>query len=108
MRYDSPLRYPGGKARFAALLTQIIELNNLSGCSYFEPYAGGAGAALRLLREDVVSEIHLNDVDHRITAFWNVALDEPERFVDAILSVPVGIAEWKRQQRVYLRADASK
>ena len=108
MRYDSPLRYPGGKARFAALLTHIIELNNLSGCSYFEPYAGGAGAALRLLREDVVSEIHLNDVDHRITAFWNAALDEPERFVDAILSVPVNIAEWKRQQHVYLRADASK
>ena len=108
MRYDSPLRYPGGKAPREPLLTRIIELNNLSGCSYFEPFAGGAGAALRLLREDVVSEIHLNDVDHRITAFWNAVLDEPERFVDAILSVPVSIVEWKRQHRVYLRADTSK
>ena len=108
MIYDSPLRYPGGKGSLAAFLGRVIELNNLSDCSYFEPFAGGAGAALRLLRENVVSELHLNDADHRITAFWNSALSEPERFVDAILSVPVSIAEWRRQQRVYLQADASK
>ena len=108
MRYDSPLRYPGGKASLADFLGRVIELNNLSGCSYFEPFAGGAGAALRLLRQNVVSELHLNDRDYRITAFWNAALNEPERFVDAILSVPVSIAEWKRQQRVYLSTDTSK
>ena len=108
MRYDSPLRYPGGKASLATFLTRTIELNNLSGCSYFEPFAGGAGAALRLLREGAVSELHLNDFDPRITTFWHALLSEPERFVDAILSVPLNIAEWKRQQQVYLRADASE
>ena len=108
MRYDSPLRYPGGKASLAGFFGRVIELNNLSGCSYFEPFVGGAGAALRLLRENVVSELYLNDIDHRITAFWNAVLNEPERFVDAILSVPVNIAEWERQQQVCLRPDASK
>ena len=108
MRYDSPLRYPGGKASLADFFGRVIELNNLFGCSYFEPFAGGAGAALRLLRKNVVLELHLNDIDHCITAFWNAALNEPERFVDAILSVPVNIAEWKRQRQVCLRPDASK
>ncbi len=108
MRFDSPLRYPGGKASLTAFLGRVIELNDLSGCSYFEPFAGGAGAALRLLREGVVSELHLNDKDHCITAFWNAVLDEPERFVETIRSVPVSIAEWKRQQRVYLDAEASE
>ena len=108
MRYDSPLRYPGGKASIVAFLTRTIETNNLSGCSYFEPFAGGAGAALRLLREGVVSELHLNDLDPHIAAFWKAALSESERFADAILSVPLSIAEWKRQQCVYLRADDSK
>ena len=108
MRFDSPLRYPGGKASLTAFLGRVIELNDLSDCSYFEPFAGGAGAALRLLREGVVSELHLNDIDHRITAFWNAVLDEPERFVETIRSVPVSIAEWKRQQRIYLDAETSK
>ena len=102
MGYDSPLRYPGGKVSLAPFLTRTIELNDLSRCSYFEPYAGGAGAALRLLREGVVSELRLNDLDHRITAFWKAVLNEPQRFADAILSVPLSIAEWKRQRHICL------
>lgn len=108
MKFDSPLRYPGGKASLAAFLAQTIELNDLSGCAYFEPFAGGAGAALRLLREDVVSEIHLNDLDPHIFSFWRAVLDEPERFADSVLSVPVSIEEWKRQQQVCRLADSSK
>ena len=108
MRFDSPLRYPGGKASLTAFLGRVIELNNLSNCSYFEPFAGGAGAALRLLREDVVSEIYLNDLDPCINAFWYAVLNESERFADAILSVPVSIDEWKRQQQICLRRDTAK
>ena len=107
MRLNSPLRYPGGKASLATFLARTIVLNALSGCSYFEPFAGGAGAALRLLGDGVVSELHLNDVDPRISAFWQAVLHEPERFADAIRSVPVNMEEWKRQQRVYRRADTS-
>jgi len=105
MKHDSPLRYPGGKASIAAFLRRTIELNGLAGRPYFEPFAGGAGAALRLLREGVVSEVHLNDLDPRITAFWHAVLDEPERFTDSIMSVPVSVAEWKKQRCVYLHND---
>ena len=99
--HDSPLRYPGGKAALAAFLARAIELNGLAGCSYFEPFAGGAGAALRLLKAEVVSEIHLNDWDPCIAAFWNAALTESERFAAAIQSVPLNISEWRRQQSIY-------
>lgn len=105
MGYDSPLRYPGGKVSLAPFLAKTIALNGLSGCAYFEPYAGGAGAALRLLREGVVSELRLNDLDPCITAFWQAALNQPQRFADAILSVPLSITEWRRQQDICLRAD---
>ena len=108
MRYDSPLRYPGGKASLAAFLARAIELNGLSGCSYVEPFAGGAGAALRLLRTGVVSEVHLNDLDSRIAAFWRATLNESSRFVDAILTVPVTVAEWKRQKLICQRADEAQ
>ena len=100
LRHVSPLRYPGGKASFADFLARTIKLNNLSGCRYFEPFAGGAGAALRLLSENVVSELHLNDVDPRITAFWNAVLNESERFAEAILTVPVSTTEWHKQKEI--------
>ena len=108
MRHDSPLRYPGGKSSLADLLAQTIELNDLTGCPYFEPFAGGAGAALRLLREDVVSELHLNDLDPRITSFWQAALSETERFMNAIMSVPLTVEEWERQRQICIHADVSK
>lgn len=101
MRHDSPLRYPGGKASLAGLLAQTIKLNGLEGCPYYEPFAGGAGAALRLLREGIVSEVHLNDLDPAIAAFWRAVLGESERFAEAIMSVPLNIKEWKRQRGIY-------
>ncbi len=42
----SPLRYPGGKANLAGFLRGLIGRNVGEGCTYFELYAGGAGAAL--------------------------------------------------------------
>ena len=71
LRHVSPLRYPVGKASLAGFLEDVIDLNDLRGCRYFEPYAGGAGAALTLLETNVVDEIHINAADPRVFAFWN-------------------------------------
>ncbi len=100
MRYSSPLRYPGGKAILSEFLTDVIDLNDLRGCVYFEPYAGGAGAALSLLKNRVVSEVYLNDADVRIYAFWRAALHHAERFVERIASVALTITEWRRQHEI--------
>jgi DNA adenine methylase len=100
MRFASPLRYPGGKACLTGFLTDVIEVNDLRGSAYYEPYAGGAGAALSLLRDGVVSEIFINDADERVNAFWVSALGDSERFVDRVLSAPLTIKEWYRQREV--------
>ena len=100
MIHSSPLRYPGGKGCLAGLLATIIDLNGLRGCRYFEPFAGGAGAALELLKDDVVSEIHINDADIRISSFWKAAVCETDRFVDRIFEIPLNIEEWSRQELI--------
>ena len=100
MRFVSPLRYPGGKACLTSFLTDVIDMNDLRGGAYYEPYAGGAGAALSLLRDNVVSEIHINDADERVNACWVSMLNESERFVDRILSAPLTMDEWYRQREV--------
>lgn len=100
MRLESPLRYPGGKASLSSFLADVIDLNDLRGCGYFEPYAGGAGAALRLLDTGTVSNIHLNDADPRIAAFWSSVLKENDSFIDRVMTVELSIAEWERQREI--------
>jgi DNA adenine methylase len=107
MRYVSPLRYPGGKASLSRFLMDVIDLNDLRGHVYFEPYAGGAGAALTLLRDEVVSRILINDADKRVFAFWQSALNQTERFVSKVLSVPLTIDEWHKQRDVCMAPAAN-
>ena len=97
-KHVSPLRYPGGKGFISPYLQRVIDLNGLNGCAYYEPFAGGAGAALRLLVHGVVSEVHLNDLDVRIASFWQAVLNEPERFANTIMTVPLNVDEWHRQK----------
>jgi len=96
----SPLRYPGGKRCLVPFLIQIIEKNNLYGCNYIEPYAGGAGAALELLRTGVVDRIHLNDKDPAIYSFWKYVIAENSRFLDEIENVPVTLDSWQHYKDI--------
>ncbi|WGS86152.1 DNA adenine methylase [Methylomonas sp. UP202] len=105
MKFTSPLRYPGGKGSLSDFLANVIDLNDLRNCDYFEPYAGGAGAAINLLRSDVVSKISINDADNRIYYFWKYALSETERFVEKILSIPLTIEEWYKQKDICTNPD---
>ncbi len=100
MRHTSPLRYPGGKALLSEFLTDVIDINDLRDCVYFEPYAGGAGAAVTLLVEGVVSEIYLNDADIRVYAFWRAVLNHSEQFVNRIAEAPLTIQEWRKQKEI--------
>lgn len=68
--------------------------------SYAEPYAGGAGAAIRLLAEGAVEKLYLNDFDWRVYAAWSAMLDEPELFIERIKNVPLCVDEWRRQREI--------
>ncbi|MGU2441958.1 DNA adenine methylase, partial [Burkholderia cenocepacia] len=59
----SPLRYPGGKARLAAYISGVIEENYLNGCTFYEPFAGGASVSLELLRLGFISSAVLIERD---------------------------------------------
>ena len=74
----SPLRYPGGKTSIWPLISKVISENNLSLGHYAEPYAGGCGLALSLLFMGFVHELHLNDLDRSIWAFWATVINDTE------------------------------
>ena len=72
----SPLRYPGGKGKLYDFFAQLLQHNGLQNCHYCEPYAGGAGLALRLLSTGLVERVSLNDIAEAIAAFWISALNQ--------------------------------
>lgn len=101
----SPLRYPGGKAALAGFFADIIDTLEADHARYIEPYAGGAGAGIALLREGVVEELVINDIDPAVHAFWKSAVSDNENLVDMVASVPLTIAEWRRQREIYRSRD---
>lgn len=94
----TPLRYPGGKAKLAPFVKALLSENTLEDGVYIEPFAGGAGIAIQLLLQGYVSRIAINDLSRPIYAFWNAALNEPDRFIELIQSVPLTVDEWDRQK----------
>lgn len=100
MLIKTPLRYPGGKSVMAKLFVDMFEVNHLEHISYAEPYAGGAGTAINLLLSEKVDRIQINDANIGIYSFWHAILDDTDKFVDLIQTVPVTLEEWKRQHDI--------
>jgi DNA adenine methylase len=98
--YRTPLRYPGGKQKLWPFIHEIIETNDLDGCDYIEPYAGGAGVAIELLHNKVVKRVHLNDSCRAVYAFWHSILTEPELFCRNVFTASLDIEEWRRQKAI--------
>src|SRR5713226_8341568 len=103
MRDASPLRYPGGKWRIAPFFERVLKLNSLTRPHYVEPYAGGGSLALSLLIREQVSEIHLNDLDVAIHAFWHSVLTRNTDFIELLQHVPITAEERFRQKAIYAK-----
>lgn len=93
-RFPSPLRYPGGKNCIFEFVSALFRENELVGMDYAEPYAGGAGLALRLLFEDYVDNVYINDYDRSIYAFWKTVTENHDLFCDWIDNLSVDVETW--------------
>ncbi|ORA58441.1 DNA adenine methylase [Mycobacteroides franklinii] len=103
----SPLRYPGGKAALAGFFGDIIELLEIDNPRYIEPYAGGVGAGVALLRQGIVETLVVNDIDPAVHAFWRSAVHENARLIELVSSTPLTISEWQKQRDIYRMRDES-
>ena len=106
-RSASPLRYPGGKASLYDLAIQFMRVNGLRERNYVEPYSGGCGLALSLLFSGHVTQVHLNDLDRSVWAFWKAVLDHTDEMVERIETTPITVEEWEGQRSIQAhKADA--
>lgn len=107
MRFYSPLRYPGGKNCIFKFVSSLFNENDLIGYNYAEPYAGGGGLALRLLFEEYVEKIYINDLDVAIYAFWNSIVERNDEFCRWLEGVEINIDTWKKYKKIYDLKDRS-
>lgn len=102
----TPFRYPGGKAfLFDELKSRIEARGGKAPRCYAEPYAGGAGAAVRLLATEVVDQIFLNDYDWRVFCAWEAMLEDTRRFTDLIKTVSLNVETWHKMRAIVTDAE---
>ncbi|MFY0630979.1 MAG: DNA adenine methylase [Flavobacteriaceae bacterium] len=103
-RFKTPLRYPGGKQKLTPFIKEILDTNSIDG-HYIEPYAGGSGVAIELLLSKKVTDIHLNDSDLGIYAFWYSVINHTDELCRKILTASMTIEEWRRRQQIVKKSN---
>ncbi len=96
----SPLRYPGGKNILNKYVINLINSNKLNGCTYIEPYTGGGAVALKLLIDDIVGHIVINDYDRSIYAFWYSVLYHTDDLCNLIQDTEINMDNWYIQKGI--------
>lgn len=99
----TPLRYPGGKDKTYNYVKYLVERNNLN--TYIEPFAGGAAVAIRLLLNNDVRKIIINDFDRSIYALWNSIVNDSEKLINLIRETPINMQEWYKQKTIQENKD---
>ena len=102
MQRATPMRYPGGKAKLYPYICKLLNDNNINYPNYIEAFAGGSGLALKLLLNEKVNEIYINDFDRAIWAIWYSILNYNDQLVEMIQNATFSIEEWKLQKEVYM------
>lgn len=100
-RYLSPLRYPGGKARVAPYIASLIRAQPHRPTVYAEPFAGGAGAALRLLVDEIVRSVRINDLSPGVAAFWRSVFFNTEALASRVEQASVTMDDWHHARAVF-------
>ena len=97
----SPLRYPGGKSKVFNIIVSLFEKNDIRNPIYIEPFVGGAGLALLLLKKEKVKRLVLNDIDKGIYSFWYCVLNHTEKFCNIIENIEISLLERENQKKIY-------
>lgn len=94
-KITSPLRYPGAKKRLAGYIAEALSMNRLRPLLFVEPFAGGAGVALMLLKNNMVEKVAFGEKDPLIASFWRIVFNDPEWLIEEIERIPVTLENWE-------------
>lgn len=94
MPITNPLRYPGAKSKLVPYIKKLIEVQDLYGCTLYEPYAGSAAVSITLLEDDTISKAVINELDPLIYCFWVSVMQHPDELINKIEETTISIDTW--------------
>lgn len=95
MAINNPLRYPGAKSKLVSYIQKLIENENLTGCIFYEAYAGSAAASFGLLENKIISRAVINEIDPLIYSFWYSVMNHTEELIQLIETTEITLETWK-------------
>lgn len=93
-RTINPLRYPGAKRQLIPYILNLIQCNNLNGCTFYEPYAGSAVVGLHLLQNNIIRKLILVERDVLIYSFWKCVFNHTDELCNKIEEANIDIDTW--------------
>lgn len=91
----NPLRYPGAKSKLFDYVKKLLEVEGLTGCTFYEPFAGSASLSWMLLEENVVDNVVINEKDPLLYHFWKAVFENTEGLIQKIEQTEISIDTWK-------------
>lgn len=91
----NPLRYPGAKSKLYDYVKKLLEVEGLTGCTFYEPFAGSASLSWMLLEENVVDNVVINEKDPLLYHFWKAVFENTEGLIQKIEQTEISIDTWK-------------
>lgn len=91
----NPLRYPGAKSKLFDYVKSLIEVEGLTGCTFYEPFAGSASLSWMLLEANIVENVVINEKDPLLYHFWKAVFENTEELIQKIEQTEISIETWK-------------
>jgi len=93
-KMTNPLRYPGGKRFLVDYVAGLIKVNNMTGTTIHEPFAGSAAVSLEMLNRGLVERAVLVEKDPLIYSFWRSVVERPEELCARIDDLKINMDTW--------------
>lgn len=104
MLIKNPLRYPGAKSKLVPYIEKLLKAENLTGCTFYEAYAGSAAVSFGLLEKKVIKKAIINELDPLIYSFWYSVMNNTEELIQLIENVDITLNTWVEMSH-YRNAD---
>jgi len=80
------LRYPGGKAKISEpIIKALIDIYKTNpSAEYREPFFGGGSIGFKLLSQNKIQKVWINDFDRGMSALWTATIIDPDGLKEKI------------------------
>lgn len=106
MSIKNPLRYPGAKSKLVPYIQNLIQAENLTGCTFYEAYGGSAAVSFGLLENNIVRKVKINELDPLIYNFWFSVMNNTDELIQLIHDTDITVENWNEfsqyRTRTYL------